>query len=126
VTTINIQRYADKPRTSLEGIPSDFFTWAENVHGWDKTALLEIGRAAGCCGNALDELIAHHRRLSEGGKQCCCCCTESAPHSTYGGLLTYCDEEFSVYAAKDLAKFVKDDELTAAGLLSQHRCHVGM
>lgn len=81
---------------------------------------------AGCCGNALDELVEHHRQLSEGGKQCCSCCAESAPNSIYGGLLMHCDEEFSVYAAKDLAKFMKDDEITAAGLLRQRRCHVGI
>lgn len=126
MTTINIQRFAEKPRTNLEGIPAEFIKWATAVHGWDGAALLEIGRAAGACGNALDELVEHYRRLSTGGTHCCCCCTESAPHTTYGGLLTYCEEEFPMYAEKDLAKFMRDDELTAAGLLREPRCHVGI
>jgi hypothetical protein len=126
VTTINIQRFAEQPRTNLEGIPPEFIAWANAVHGWNEAALLEIGRAAGACGNALDELVTHYLRLSGGGKQCCCCCVESAPYSTYGGLLDYCEEEFPIYAENDLAKYMRDDELTAAGLLRQSRCYIGI
>ena len=73
MTTIDIQRYADKPRTTLDGIPPEFVRWAEHIHGGDKTALLEIARAAGCSGNALDELVDHYLELMKGGNRCCCC-----------------------------------------------------
>jgi hypothetical protein len=126
MTTITIQRFAEDPRTTLDGIPSAFFAWAKTVHGWDKPALLRIGQAAACSGNALDELVEHHRRLSEGGKVCCSCSFESAPHSIYGGLLSYCDDEFPLYAEKDLAKYMKDDALCAAGLLTTPRYYVGI
>jgi hypothetical protein len=121
VTAINIQRFAETPRTTLEGIAPEFIIWAETVHGWDGAALLEIGQAYGCCGNALDELVAHHRRLEEGGTNCCCCSSGHAPHSTYGGLLAYCDDEYPAYADGDAAKFMQDDQLTAAGLMTKHR-----